>query len=191
MLVTFRIIDTQTRLHSKPEIILARELAALVTLLRNERILPDVDTGEDTALPYQFEFNANSFATAKLARLFDYRGPIIDIIEEGQFLGRTLRVERVPDSSDIQLRVSEHIALATGFTLRADTAAKVFAAVGIDPANRTSISLDRLRSIMQQPTAAKAFEDLQITTVQRTMAMTVDTDCGEQIPRLEWQDEPA
>jgi len=188
MLVTFRIIDTQSRLHTTPAIISARELASLVTLLRTTGLIIDADPGETDHLPYKFEFNANSLALARFADTLNWREDIIGIIEEAQFLGRSLRVERADDDIDIQLRVSEHIALAADLLLRADTAAKLFAAIGIDPAKRSSISIDRLRDLLQQPCTMKTFEDLQIRTVFDMLGMTVSTDCGEQLPRLSWAD---
>ncbi|KHL24299.1 hypothetical protein PK98_15175 [Croceibacterium mercuriale] len=186
MLVTFRIVDTQSRLHTKPATITARELAKLVAMLRDYRMVIDPDEGEIDHLPTNFEFNANSIALAKLSGLFDWRDDIIAIVEEGQFLGRTLRVERALEGTDIQLRVSEHIALASDMTLREDTAEKLFAAIGINPAARTSISIDRLSDLLRQPTMAKAFDDLEIRTIYDQLTMTVTTDCGEQQPRLTW-----
>lgn len=191
MLVTFRIVDTQSRLHTKPATITARELAKVVAMLRDYRIVIDPDEHEIDHLPTNFEFNANSIALAKLAGLFDWREDIIAIVEEGQFLGRTLRVERAPNSTDIQLRVSEHIALASDMALREETAVKLFAAIGINPTTRTSISIDRLRDLLRQPSMAKAFDDLAIRTIYDQLAMTVSTDCGEQLPRLSWAAEPA
>ena len=186
MLVTFRIVDTQSRLHTKPATITARQLAKLATTLRDYRMVIDVDPSEIEHLPVNFEFNANSIALAKLAGLFDWREDIIAIVEEAQFLGRSLRVERVPDSTDLQLCVSEHIALANDMSLREDTAAKLFAAIGINPATRTSISIDRLGDLLRQPSMAKAFDNLRIRTIYDQLAMTVTTDCGEQQPRLAW-----
>lgn len=191
MLVTFRIIDTQSRLHTAPAAITARQLAKLVAMLRHYSIVIDPDEAEPDHLPINFEFNANSIALAKLAGLFDWRDDIIAIVEEGQFLGRTLRVERAPASTDIQLRVSEHIALASNMTLREDTAARLFATTGINPTMRTSISINRLRDLLRQPSMVKAFEDLAIRTIYDQLAMTVSTDCGEQLPRLSWAEEPA
>jgi len=191
MLVTFRIVDTQSRLHTKPATITARQLAKLAAILRDYRIVIDADQGEIEHLPINFEFNANSIALAKLAGLFDWRDDIIAIVEEGQFLGRSLRVQRVAESTDIQLCVSEHIALASDMRLRESTAAKLFSAIGINPGTRTSISIDRLRDLLRQPSMVKAFEDLQIRTIYDQLAMTSSTDCGEQIPRLEWNHEMA
>lgn len=188
MLVTFRIIDTQSRLHTKPAIISARELASLVTLLRTTGLIIDADPAETDHLPYNFEFNANRLALARFAGTLNWREDIIGIVEEAQFLGRSLRVERADDGIAIQLRVSDHIALAADLLLRPDTAAKLFAAIGIDPARRSSISIDRLRDLLLQPRTMKAFEDLQIRTVFDMLAMTVNIDCGEQMPRLSWAD---
>jgi hypothetical protein len=191
MLVTFRIVDTQTQLHTTPAIITARQLAKLMATLRDTSMVVDADDGEVDHLPVNFEFNANSLALAKLAALFDWRDDIIAIVEEAQFLGRSLRVERVQDSTDIQLCVSEHIALARDLSLRADTATKLFSAIGINTATRTSISIVRLRDLMQQPSIAKAFTDLEITTVRRSLNLMLSTDCGEQMPRVEWVLDPA
>ena len=95
MIVTFRIKDTQTQLHSRPAEISALELAALTRRLHSGNAALDVDPGEFGAAPLNFEINANALSMAAFTACFDHRTEIISIVEEAQFLGRTLRVRHL------------------------------------------------------------------------------------------------
>ena len=60
MLVTFRIKDTATPLHSKPATVSFLELAALMRKLHTHDAAFDVDEGEFAAAPLNFEVNART-----------------------------------------------------------------------------------------------------------------------------------
>ena len=95
MLVTFRVKDIETRLHSKPAQIRPPELAALMRRLHTANSTIDADPGEFLAAPLNFEINANALAIAAFASCFDHRAEMIAIVEEAQFLGRMLRIEHL------------------------------------------------------------------------------------------------
>lgn len=185
MLVTFRIIDTETRLHSTPAILNARELAALCQLLSDNSLMPDLDNGETEGSAYHFEVAANGLALATFARVLSFRTDVIAVVEEAQFLGRTLRIERSESQFDTLLRVSNHIALTPDLMMAEDLANKALSALGLAPDRRT-IRISKLQELLQKPSTSKAFDDQRIGTIFDALARVAFVDCGEQIPHLEW-----
>ena len=166
MIVTFRIKDTQTQLHSRPAEISALELAALTRRLHSGNAALDVDPGEFGAAPLNFE--------------------IISIVEEAQFLGRTLRVRHLGRLAPITIEVSEHIALARDLMMGPDLAAKVLFALGRDDADEGELTLESLRLLLQDHRTYDAFCGAKITPIYDSLAYLAFTDCGEQTPILEW-----
>ena len=185
MLVTFRIIDTETRLHSTPAILNPRELAALCQLLSEKSLMPDLDNGETEGTAHHFEVAANGLALATFARVLSYRTDVIAVVEEAQFLGRALRIERSESQLDTLLRVSNHIALTPDLMMSEDLARKALTALGLTPDERT-IRLSKLQDLLQQPSTSRAFDNQQLGTIFDALARVAFVDCGEQIPRLKW-----
>ena len=186
MLVTFRIVDTETLLHSVPAPLNARELAALCQLLREKNLLPDLDEGEIEGTAYKFEVSANTLALATFARVLDFRTDIIAVVEEAQFLGRSLRVERDGPGADPVLRVSEHIALTPDLMMARDIADKLMQALELDPSETRSLRLDHLRDLLRDPATFRAFDELGIKHLFDALARLAFVDCGDQMPALEW-----
>lgn len=186
MLVTFRIKDTATRLHSKPAVISALELAALMRKLHSHDVGLDIDAREFSAAPTNFEINANSLSMANFTSCFDHRAEVIEVVEEAQFLGRTLRVQRPGPTAPITIAVSEHIALARDLMMGPDLAAKVLYALGRDNAEPGELTLEGLRNLLQEPSTHDAFCAAKITPVFDSLTYLAFTDCGEQIPVVEW-----
>lgn len=186
MLVTFRIIDTETPLHSIPARINARELAALRVLLQESAILPDIDDGETEAIATHFEFNANSLALATFARTFGHREDIITVVEEAQFLGRSLRIDQSDHDGDIVLRVSSHIAIARPLMMSEDLAGKLLRALGINTGKRRSIHIDQVRDLLADPAIYAAFQEAGITPLHASLSYLGYTELGDQIPIMEW-----
>ena len=177
MLVTFRIKDTQTQLHSRPAEISALELAALTRRLHSGNAALDVDPGEFGAAPLNFEIDANALWMAAFTACFDHRAEIISIVEEAQFLGRL---------APITIEVSEHIALARDLMMGPDLAAKVLFALGRDDADEGELTLESLRLLLQDHRTYDAFCGAKITPIYDSLAYLAFTDCGEQTPVLEW-----
>ena len=186
MIVTFRIKDTQTQLHSRPAEISALELAALTRRLHSGNAALDVDPGEFGAAPLNFEINANALSMAAFTACFDHRTDIISIVEEAQFLGRTLRVRHLGRLAPITIEVSEHIALARDLMMGPDLAAKVLFALGRDDADEGELTLESLRLLLQDHRTYDAFCGAKITPIYDSLAYLAFTDCGEQTPILEW-----
>ncbi|ANC50760.1 hypothetical protein CP97_15069 (plasmid) [Aurantiacibacter atlanticus] len=186
MLVTFRIEDTRTQLHSTPAEISALELAALTRRLHASDIALDVDANEFGAAPLNFEINANSLSMAAFTACFDHRAEIIAIVEEAQFLGRTLRVRHLGRLAPITIEVSEHIALARDLMMGPDLAGKVLFALGRDNADAGELTLDSLRTLLQNHRTYDAFRGAKIMPIYDSLAYLAFTNCGEQRPVLAW-----
>ncbi len=186
MLVTFRVKDTNTRLHSEPAEISALELASLMRRLHASDAEIETDSHEFSAAPLNFEVNANSLSLASFAACFDWRTEVIAIVEEAQFLGRTLRVHCPGGPSPITIMVSEHIALARDILLPSELAAKVVRALGQGGGPEGEIPLDALRALLSDHHTFEAFRSAQIETVYESLSILACTDCGEQIPTMEW-----
>ncbi|KPF72311.1 MAG: hypothetical protein HEQ21_19895 [Blastomonas sp.] len=86
MLVTFRVKDIETRLHSKPAPIRPSELAALMRRLHTSNSTIDADPDEFLAAPLNFEINANALAIAEFASCFDHRPEMIGVSRKRSFL---------------------------------------------------------------------------------------------------------
>ncbi|MBL4641406.1 MAG: hypothetical protein JKX86_06265 [Verrucomicrobiales bacterium] len=186
MLVTFRIKDTATPLHSKPATVSFSELAALMRKLHSHDAALDVDAGEFAAAPLNFEVNANSLSMAEFTSCFDHRADVISVVEEAQFLGRTLRVSHPGPMTPITIEVSEHIALARDLMMGPDLAAKVLYALGRGDAGPGELTLESLRQLLQEPRTYDAFCAAKIAPVYDSLTYLAFTDCGEQTPVLEW-----
>lgn len=186
MLVTFRITDMSTPLHSKPAAISPRELAALMRQLHAGDVPIDTHPDDVEAAPINFEVNANSLSMAAFASCFDDRTDVISIVEEAQFLGRTLRIEKPGKVAPITMLVSEHIALATDLMMGPDLAAKVLYALGRDSAEAGELTLESLRQILQDNRTHDAFFAAKITPLFDSLTFLAFTDCGEQAPVMEW-----
>ncbi|WP_297775903.1 hypothetical protein [uncultured Roseovarius sp.] len=186
MLVTFRIKDTATRLSSEPAAITSIELAALTRKLHSHDVGLDVDPGEFEAAPINFEINANSLSMANFTSCFDHRAEIIEIVEEAQFLGRMLRVQHLGRAAPITIEVSEHIALVRDLMMGPDLAAKVLYALGRDNADPGELTLESLRTLLQDHRIYEAFCAAKISPIYDSLTFLAFTDCGEQVPVLEW-----
>jgi hypothetical protein len=184
MLVTFRIVDFDTRLHSKPANLNARELATFRAIMRDNNIISDLDEGEADGTAYNFEVSANSLPLAAFARPFEYRDDIIAIVEEAQFLGRSLRVQK--DGLNVTLRVSQHLALANDLMMTDTVAEKALQALGIDGRAKRTVSLAKLKELVCDPAIFAAFDNAKIGNIYDALARLATTDCGEQLPRLVW-----
>ena len=186
MLVTFRIKDTITRLHSTPATISVHELAALMRRLHASDAALDVDPGEFAIVPINFEVNGNCLSMSNFTACFDHRADIIEVVEEAQWLGRTLRFEKAGPTQPLTMRVSEHIALARDLMMGPDLAAKVLYALGRDNADAGELTLDSLRNLLQEPRIYDAFCSARITPLYDSLSLLAFTECGEQAPVLEW-----
>ena len=123
---------------------------------------------------------------ASFTACFDHRADIIEIVEEAQFLGRTLRVTHLGRLSPIMIEVSEHIALARDLMMGPDLAAKLLFALGRDNAENGEIALESLRELLQEPRIYDAFAAAKIAPLYDSLTYLAFTDCGEQAPVLEW-----
>lgn len=186
MLVTFRVKDIETRLHSKPAPIRPPELAALMRRLHSSNSTIDADPGEFLAAPVNFEINANALAIAEFASCFDHRPEIIAIVEEAQFLGRMLRIDHQQCDAPITMRVSEHIALVGAITMSSDLAEKVPTSLGCHQQEPGQLSLQELGTALEDHRTYAAFVRAGITPLFASLAFIASTDCGEQHPLLEW-----
>lgn len=186
MLVTFRIKDTVTKLHSKPANIAPTELAALMRVLHANNTPIDADEHEIRHAPLNFEVNANSMSMARFTSCFDHRADIIEIVEEAQWLGRTLRIKHLAKIDPITIEVSEHIALASDLMMAPDLAAKVLFALGRSSADDGELTLHALRDLLQDPRIYDAFCNARIEPIYNSLSFLAFTDCGEQAPVLEW-----
>ena len=186
MLVTFRVKDIETKLHSVPAQIRPQELAALMRRLHTANSTIDADPGEFLAAPLNFEINANALAIAAFASCFDHRAEMIAIVEEAQFLGRMLRIEHQQCDAPITMRVSEHIALVGDITMSGDLAAKVLTSLGRHANESGQLSLQKLGTALEDHRTYAAFVKAGITPLFESLAFIAATDCGEQHPLLEW-----
>ena len=171
MLVTFRVKDIETRLHSVPAQIRPQELAALMRRLHTANSTIDADPGEFLAAPLNFEINANALAIAEFASCFDHRAEMIAIVEEAQFLGRMLRIEHPQCDAPITMRVSEHIALVGDMTMSSDLAAKVLtllAAMQMNLANCPCRSLGQRSRITGLTRLSSRQESLRSSKASRS-----------------------
>ena len=186
MLVTFRIKDTVTMLHSKPAEISFRELASLMRKLHINKADLDVDAKELMAAPLNFEVNANVLSMAEFTTCFGHRVEIIAIVEEAQFLGRTLRIEHPNMRAPITMKVSEHIALGREMMMGPELAAKALYCLGRDSDEPGELKLHDLQGLLQDHRIHEAFVRANITPVYDSFSKLALTDCGDQRPMLEW-----
>jgi len=186
MLTFFRIVDTRTKLLSKPAPLNARELASLRSILQGAGVSPILDDGENDGTAYNFEANANGLAIAQFAALFRDRLDLLAIVEEAQFLGRSIRVSRAARNCDALLEVSEHIALSPEIAVTRNQAAHVFECLDLDPTTSTEIPLDALRSKLSNPATYHRFRRQGLANTYEYLSRLSYTDCGEQFPHLAW-----
>ena len=186
MLVAFRIKDTTTALHSLPATITVLELAELMRTLHGAGAPVDIDPSEFAAAPINLEVNANALSMANFTRCFDHRAETIEVVEEAQFLGRTLRFEKSGPAQPLTMRVSEHIALARGLVMGPDLAAKVLYALGREDAQPGELTLEALKQLLQEPRIYDSFSAAQIAPIYESLSFLAFTDCGEQAPVMEW-----
>ncbi|WP_103727319.1 hypothetical protein [Novosphingobium sp. HII-3] len=186
MPTVFRIIDTQTRLHTSPVELNARELAKLRFLFQSAGHFVEVEEGESEGTALNFEVNANGIALARFATVFPDRDDILSVVEEAQFLGRSLRVARSPQDPEVTLHVSQHITLSPDILLSRKQARAVVDCIGDTPSDEGTISLDRLRSALRDVSCHRRFEAARIEHIHEYLVRLAATDCGEQFPYLEW-----
>lgn len=186
MLTFFRIVDTRTNLLSKPAPLNARELASLRSILQGAGVSPILDDGEHDGTAYNFEANANGLAIAQFAALFRDRLDLLAIVEESQFLGRSIRVSRAARNCDALLEVSEHIALSPEIAVTRNQAAHVFECLDLDPVTSTQIPLDALRSKLSNPATYHRFRRQGLANTYEYLSRLSYTDCREQFPHLAW-----
>ena len=186
MLTFFRIVDTHTELLSSPAPLNARELASLRLILRDAGIPTILDDGELDGTAYNFEANANAIAIARFAALFRDRLDLLAVLEEAQFLGRSIRVTRTARNCDALLEVSEHIALSPEIAVRRTRADRVLECLDLDPTNFTAITLDALRSKLSNPATYHRFKQHDLESTYDYLTRLSQTDCGEQFPHLAW-----
>lgn len=182
----FRIIDTETALHSRPAPLNGREVAALRLLLQNEGRFAMLDSGEDDGTATKFEYNANAIAVASFASIFKERDDVIAVIEEAQFLGRNIRVDRDHADEQLYLEVSSEIALSPPIAVTFEQADRVLECIGIDGAGKDKMPLARLREVLHSPSTAHRFDESNLSNIFDYLARMADTDCGEQLPHLAW-----
>ena len=186
MLVCFRIVDTDTTLSSTAVELNARELGALSILLQDTRLFPDLDEGERDGTPYNFEINANMIALAVFNHAFNERLDVIELIEEAQWLGRNLRIERDTDTGKIVMKVSTTIALSSDFMMSEEMAKAALTCLGLNMQEARSLKLDRLKELLLSPGVHRSFEDANLSLIFDRLAEYATTDCNDQIPRLTW-----
>jgi hypothetical protein len=186
MLTFFRIVDAHTKLLSKPAPLNARELASLRSILQNAGIPTLLDDGELDGTAYNFEANANAIAIARFAALFRDRLDLLAVLEEAQFLGRSIRVTRTARNCDAFLEVSEHIAFSPEIAVKRSQADQVLECLDLDPANSNEIALDALRSKLSNPATYHRFKQHDLENTYEYLTRLSYTDCGEQSPHLAW-----
>jgi len=188
MLTFFRIVDAHTKLLSKPAPLNARELASLRSILQNAGIPTLLDDGELDGTAYNFEANANAIAIAiaRFAALFRDRLDLLAVLEEAQFLGRSIRVTRTARNCDAFLEVSEHIAFSPEIAVKRSQADQVLESLDLDPANSNEIALDALRSKLSNSATYHRFKQHDLENTYEYLTRLSYTDCGEQSPHLAW-----
>lgn len=186
MLVTFRIKDHETRLHSKPAAITPLELAALVRKLHGSHGTIDADIGEFGYAPLNFEINANSLSIAEFSACFGYRVDVIAVLDEAQFLGRMIRIEHAQRDEPITIQVSSNISLARELMMGDELARKVLFALGLSSQMKGSITLGDLQEALRSPKTYDAFARAHIEPLFDTLSFIAFTNCGDQLPVLEW-----
>lgn len=186
MLTFFRIVDTHTKLLSSPPPLNARELASLRSILQGAGVSTILDDGELDGTAYNFEANANAIALAKFAPLFRDRLDLLAVLEEAQFLGRSIRVSRTARNCDALLEVSEHIALSPEIAVTRAQRDHVLECLDLDPTTSTEIPLDALRSKLSDPAIYYRFKRQDLENTYEYLSRLSYTDCGEQFPYLAW-----
>jgi len=186
MLVTFRIKDRETTLHSKPASITALELAALVRKLHGEHGTIDADMGEFGYAPLNFEINANSLSIAAFSACFGYRADVIAVLDEAQFLGRMIRIEHRQRDEPITIRVSSNISLARELMMSEELAKKMLFALGLSDDASGSMTLGDAQEALRSPRTYDAFVRARIEPLFDSLSLIAFTNCGDQLPVLEW-----
>lgn len=186
MLTFFRIIDTHSKLHTSPAELNARELARLRTTLQSAGILADPDDGEVDGIAYNFEANANAIALARFAGIFEHRLDLVAIMEEAQFLGRSISVSRASCDATATIHVSEHIAISPEIALSNEQADDVLQCLNLSRASARPLPLSVLRELLQTPSVYHRFAHHKLSHVFEYLARMADTECGDQLPHLAW-----
>lgn len=107
---------------------------------------------------------------------------MIAVIEEAQFLGRNIRVDRDPFVDGPQLQVSSEIALAPPIAVTFEQADRVFDCMSIDGSSMARLSLARLREVLHMPATAHRFDNCNLGNIFDYLARLADTDCGRATP---------
>jgi hypothetical protein len=182
----FRIVDTESPLHSKPAALNARELAAMRVILQSAGRYAIPDDGEMDGTAFNFEHNANAVPIASFASTLDDREDILAIIEEAQFLGRAIRVSRASINDEPQLQVSPNIALSPPIAVTFEQAERVLECLGFDVGEVRSIPLAMVREKLHEPASSFRFDRCKLSYIFDYLVRLCDTDCGDQIPHLAW-----
>lgn len=182
----FRIVDTESPLHSKPATLNARELAALRVILQSTGRYAMPDDGETDGTAFNFEHNANAVPIATFASVLGDREDILAIIEEAQFLGRAIRVSRASTSHEPQLQVSPYIALSPPIAVTFEQADRVLECLGFEAGEVPSIPLATVRQKLHDPATSYRFDRCKLSHIFDYLVRFCDTDCGDQLPHLAW-----
>lgn len=186
MLVFFRLIDKATPLSSKPVHATMRDLGHLKGLLHANGVIADPDDGQHEHSAKSFEINANGIALAPFDTRFPGRDDLLCIVEEAQFLARMIRIDEAEDGSGATLSVSEHIAMTPDMAVTEIEASRIIRCLGITERRTQTISLDQLRTALEDPVIYDRFETNNLEAYYAYLTRIAGLEYGDQTPTMTW-----
>lgn len=186
MLTIFRIIDTETLLHTTPAEMSGFQVSALYNHLLDCGIATDLAAGEHEGIALNFEFNANAVSLAVFARLFAGNDQLLAIAEEAQFHGRSLRLSKPEGAIFVTLSVSDHIAISPELLMSVSRAHAVLRCLCLDPEAVSEVTLEQVRTALSEPSTYRAFVARDLEPAFEYLVRLCAIDHGNTAPKLAW-----
>ncbi|ATY34939.1 hypothetical protein [Sphingomonas psychrotolerans] len=191
MSITFRIATAADDLQGPVATINARQLAAFRTFLREESVrtatvLLDPDAAQDEFLSSHFEGRVCPLALASVARVFDYQGDVISVVEEAQFRCRRVSVFRVEETGSIRMRVALTSDVGAELDLTTDNAHALLEGLGLRPDSVGEIPIDTVRARLASPAVRRRAAEHGVTAYLDRLDQLLATAAADDTSRLEW-----
>ncbi|CDO38614.1 hypothetical protein [Novosphingobium sp. KN65.2] len=186
MLTIFRIIDTQTPLASEPEYIPAHQLATIANMLIDNGLIADLDDGEIEGTACNFEFNPSCFSLAQFATIFAGNDAALNVVEEAQYHGRSVRISDHDDAGRTMISVSQHLAVSPDLAMSRERAKRVHDCLGINNRVTRSLPLIEIQHRLAKPMVIELFKEHDLLTTYEFLLRMCSIDCGNATPMLAW-----
>jgi hypothetical protein len=187
MSITFRVTSDEEANSVSPAQISVRQLVAFRHFARDHHILvDDLPDGEDITRTFTFEARICGFALAVMARLFDFAGPAIAVLDEAQFRQRQVRFFKDRATGELMLALSSTMAGSIDLDLAIGNAYAVMKALDLKPQSIGDLPLAVLRDRLAEPRVRARFLAHRVDHCLPRFDHLAAIVAHEQEPRLVW-----